>query len=96
MEPREFESQWIFTNQWGELLSAGQIRDTIISYQKKFEVEKKWTPHDLRHSFAHNYLKKGGQMYALQALLGHKSITMTVNYYGQLQASDVEMVSPYV
>ena len=89
------ESEWIFLNQWGKLLSAGQVRDTIISYQNRFRVEKKWTPHDLRHSFAHNYLKKEGNMYALQALLGHKSITMTVNYYGQIQASDVEMVSPY-
>lgn len=34
-------------------------------------------------------------MYALQALMAHMNINMTVNYYGQIQASDVEMVSPY-
>ena len=76
------------------MLSAGQIRDTVISYRKKYKI-KKWTPHDLRHSFALNYLKKNGEMYALQALLGHKSISMTIDYYGQMKASDVEMVSPY-
>ena len=34
-------------------------------------------------------------MYALQALLGHKSIKMTVDYYGAIAATDVEMVNPY-
>lgn len=89
------KSEYLFLNQWGTLLSKGQIRDTIIKYQKLTKCTKRWTPHDLRHSFAHNYLKKGGQMYALQALLGQRSITMTINHYGQIKATDVEMVNPY-
>lgn len=45
-----------------------------------------------------NFLKfcsKSGKMYALQAILGHKNIQITIDLYGQLQACDVEMVSPY-
>lgn len=34
-------------------------------------------------------------MYALQAILGHRSITMTINYYGQIAACDVEVINPY-
>lgn len=34
-------------------------------------------------------------MYALKAILGHKSIQLTVDLYGNYQASDVEMPSPY-
>ena len=51
--------------------------------------------HDLRHNFAHNYLKSGGEMYELKAILGHKSIQMTVDLYGNFQAEDVSKVSPY-
>jgi hypothetical protein len=34
-------------------------------------------------------------MYQLQAILGHKTITQTVDNYGRLQAEDVENPSPY-
>ena len=82
-------------NQWDKLLSASQIRDMIIKFQKVNPDQKCWRCHDLRHSFSHNYLKRGGSMYALQTILGHKKISMTIDLYGQLQACDVEMVSPY-
>ena len=34
-------------------------------------------------------------MYQLQAILGHKSIQMTVDLYGDMKAADDERVSPY-
>jgi hypothetical protein len=34
-------------------------------------------------------------MYPLQAVLGHKQISMTVDLYGNLKAADVGTVSPY-
>jgi len=36
--------------------------------------------HDLRHSFASNFMMRGGQIYKLQRLLGHTSIQMTERY----------------
>jgi site-specific recombinase XerD len=51
---------------------------------------KKWTCHDLGHSFAHNFLKRGGQMYQLQAILGHRQIRITLDLYGQLSAVDLQ------
>ena len=36
--------------------------------------------HDLRHIFAVNYLRDGGDIYALQQLLGHRSIKTTEAY----------------
>lgn len=83
--------EWVFLNQFGRQLSATQIDDAIIRLQKTYPEMKRWRCHDLRHSFAYNFLKQGGQMYQLQAVLGHKSIDL----YGQLQAADVERVSPY-
>jgi integrase len=54
-----------------------------------------WRCHDLRHSFAYNYLIRGGEMYALKAILGHKSIQLTVDLYGHYRACDVSMTDPY-
>jgi integrase len=89
------KAPYIFCNRWGNLISAGQIGDTVRSFHKKFPGHKKWTCHDLRHSYAHNYLKDGLSMAALQAILGHRSIHMTVDYYAQIRAIDVEAPSPY-
>ncbi len=36
--------------------------------------------HDLRHSFASNFVMRGGSIYKLQRLLGHTSIQMTERY----------------
>jgi integrase len=33
--------------------------------------------HDLRHTFASHYMMKGGQLYALSSILGHKDLKMT-------------------
>ncbi len=36
--------------------------------------------HDLRHSFASWFVMRGGQLQALQQILGHRSLTMTTRY----------------
>jgi len=36
--------------------------------------------HDLRHTFASNYVIKGGNLVSLQKILGHSTITMTLRY----------------
>jgi integrase len=38
------------------------------------------TFHGLRHSFASNWMMRGGDLYKLQKILGHKSIQMTERY----------------
>jgi len=36
--------------------------------------------HDLRHTFASHYIMRGGSIGALQKILGHKSVNMTMRY----------------
>lgn len=68
----------------------------IVKFRAFFPMKQNnWTLHALRHSFAYNFLKLGGQMYQLQAILGHRSIDVTVDLYGQLQAQDIPCPSPY-
>jgi site-specific recombinase XerD len=85
----------IFRNRGGEPITKAVMKHYLKQFKLKYRHEKNWTFHSLRHSFAYNFLKKGGQMYSLQAVLGHKSIQMTVDLYGNLKAVDVENPSPY-
>ncbi|MDD4976739.1 MAG: site-specific integrase [Bacteriovorax sp.] len=78
------------------LNSHGELVRLMNKFREFFPMNKAdWGSHSLRHSFAYNSLKKSGRMYQLQAILGHRSIDVTVDLYGQLQAQDIECPSPY-
>ncbi|MET3803651.1 site-specific recombinase XerD [Nakamurella sp. UYEF19] len=48
-----------------------------------------FTPHMLRHTYATDLLHRGLPAEVVQKLLGHASITTTMNVYAQLQVEDV-------
>lgn len=66
--------------------NAWEIR--ISKYSKK--INYKFTPYDLRHTFAIMYLKNGGNVFALQKLLGHTDLTMTKRYVNFVQSDITE------
>ena len=72
-----------------------RITRWINKFRTQYPRDKHFGLHCLRHSFAFNYLKAGGQMYQLKAILGHKTIQMTIDLYGQLQAQDIETPDLY-
>jgi site-specific recombinase XerD len=48
--------------------------------------------HTLRHSFAVNYLRAGGNLYYLQRIMGHSSITTAERYLKSLGVEDLQAI----
>lgn len=71
---------------------SGPDDNPVVVIQKKHSTMKKWRCHDIRHSFAFNFLKRGRDVFALKAILGHQSIEDTVDLYGNFTAEHVERV----
>lgn len=73
-------SEYLFCNQFGEMLTMNALRLAIAKYNKSRGVEKTST-HLYRHTFARKYLVDcGGDAFMLQKLLGHSTLKMTKHY----------------
>ncbi len=70
----------LFLNRRGKGLSRQMIFMILKDLTIKINLEKKISPHTLRHSFATHLLKRGADLRAIQQMLGHESITTTEVY----------------
>lgn len=70
----------ISKNGFWEHLSRNSIEEIVRKYAKLWGINKKVTPHTLRHSFATTLIKKWADIRAVQTLLWHASITTTQIY----------------
>lgn len=61
-------------------LSRNTIEELVKQYAKLAGIDKKVTPHTLRHSFATSLIKKWADIRSVQTLLWHASITTTQIY----------------
>jgi len=61
-------------------LTPRMIQIEIKKLAKLAGINKKVTPHKLRHSFATHMLQNGGNVVAIQKLLGHTSLNTTQIY----------------
>ena len=80
-------SNFLFLNRNGFPKTAASydsmFRGLAEKYNKSHEeaLPRVMTPHTLRHTFCTNLANAGMNPKALQYIMGHSNITMTLNYY---------------
>ena len=66
------------------------IEDTVKALNADGYTMQTFTSHALRDTFATRYIEQGGNMYKLQKILGHKSITMTMDLYAHVLPDELQ------
>ncbi|SMD27023.1 site-specific tyrosine recombinase XerD [Kibdelosporangium aridum] len=70
----------VFLNQRGGRLSRQSAWQVLKDSAERSGMDKKVSPHTLRHSFATHLLEGGADVRVVQELLGHSSVTTTQIY----------------
>ena len=70
----------MFVNRFGRRLTTRSVGRMLEKYLKLTGLDRRTTPHSLRHSFATHLLDRGADIRSVQELLGHKSLVTTQIY----------------
>lgn len=69
-----------FVNEKGKRIRCESVESMVKCLSKEVGIQKKITPHKLRHSYATHLLDHGADLRVIQELLGHSDISTTEIY----------------
>ncbi len=82
VSPREKQGQAapVFVSRLGRRLTTRSVGRLLEKYLQHTGLDRRTTPHTLRHSFATHLMDRGADIRSVQELLGHKSLVTTQIY----------------
>ncbi|MCX6118875.1 MAG: site-specific integrase [Proteobacteria bacterium] len=80
LDGRKAESPLIFSRIDYEYLSHEKFKRILKSAGLEMALSRRATFHSLRHTFASEFMRQSGNLYDLQHILGHSTITQTEKY----------------
>lgn len=80
---------YLFINIDNNPLKPRSIQTRFEKYKKEVGLEKQFSPHILRHTYAKRTILKGMDAFSLAALLGHSDLSVTKKYVA-LWGNDLE------
>lgn len=84
-------SGFVFLNKRGNPLSRQSAYEILVLRAEQAGIDKKVSPHTLRHSFATHLLEGGASIREVQEMLGHSSVA-TTQIYTKLTAQTLRQV----
>jgi integrase/recombinase XerD len=87
--------EWLFEGRGGKQYSRRSVGKIIANAAKNAGIQKKVSPHTLRHSFATHLLEAGVALPVIQKLLGHANITTTMIYLHVAEPMIDRIKSPF-
>ena len=84
------DSDYVFVNLWsqphGRPWTYAAVYDLVLRLRHRTGID--FEPHQYRHTYATWLLRRGAGMESVKELLGHASITTTIDTYGHLTVED--------
>ncbi|MDB5037271.1 MAG: site-specific tyrosine recombinase XerD [Bacteriovoracaceae bacterium] len=79
-ESNASDEDWLFRGRGAEPLSSRSAQLLLKDLAKLAGIQKRISPHSLRHTFATTLASRGANLAALKELLGHEQISTTERY----------------
>lgn len=83
--------RYVFPSRTGNMLRVDSVSKQVNQVARDVGIPD-FTFHDLRHTYASWYVQRGGDLYRLQLILGHKGPAMTQRY-AHLRVDDLRDVA---
>lgn len=92
MDFRPHSHEFVFATKDGRKLSQRNVLRDVKALCRRLGFEPpRRSVHAIRHTFASEYLRRGGNLFCLQRVLGHTSLAM-VQRYASVATSDLSAV----